>query len=63
MADQELRDKHNVLVGRIKKLSNGKFELRDHHNVLKGIYDPNHNETRDHHNNLVAKGNMLTTLL
>lgn len=63
MADQELRDKHNRLLGKIKTLSNGTLELRDAHNILKGTYDPKRNETRDSHNRLVGKGNLLTTLL
>lgn len=63
MKDQELRDAHNKLLGKIKQLSSGKFELRDAHNSLKGFYDPKLNETRDAHNKLVGKGNLLTTLL
>jgi hypothetical protein len=63
MADQELRDKSNRLLGKIKTLSNGKLELRDHTNSLKGTYDPKTNETRDKSNSLVGKGNLLTTLL
>lgn len=63
MADQELRDKSNRLLGRIKTLSNGKLELRDHTNSLKGTYDPKTNVTRDKSNSLVGKGNLLTTLL
>ena len=63
MADQELRDKNNKLLGKIKTLSNGKLELRDANNKLKGFYDPKQNETRDPNNKLVAKSNMLTTLL
>jgi hypothetical protein len=63
MADQELRDKHNKLLGKIKTLSSGKLEIRDAHNKLKGTYDPKTNQTRDEHNKLVGKGNMLSTLL
>lgn len=63
MPDQELRDKNNKLLARIKTLSNGKLEIRDPNNKLKGTYDPKRNETRDPNNKLVAKGNMLTTLL
>ena len=63
MADQELRDKSNKLLARIKTLSNGKLEIRDASNKLKGTYDPKLNETRDSSNKLIAKGNMLTTLL
>ena len=63
MADQELRDKNNKLLAKIKTLSTGKLEIRDPNNKLKGTYDPKSNETRDPNNKLVAKGNMLTTLL
>jgi hypothetical protein len=63
MADQELRDKSNRLIGRIKTLSSGKLELRDHSNHFLGTYDPKSNETRDSSNRLVGKGNLLTTLL
>lgn len=63
MADQELRDKTNHLLGKIKTLSNGKLELRDATNHLKGTYDPKTNETRDPTNHLVGKGNLLTSLL
>lgn len=63
MADQELRDRNNRLLGKIKTLSNGKLELRDPTNKLKGTYDPKKNETRDPSNRLVGKGNLLTTLL
>ena len=63
MADQEIRDKNNKLLAKIKTLSNGKQEIRDPSNKLKGTYDPKQNETRDPSNRLVAKGNVLTTLM
>lgn len=63
MADQELRDRSNRLLGKIKTLSNGKLEIRDASNRLKGTYDPKSNVTRDSSNRLVGKGNLLTTLL
>lgn len=63
MADQEIRDRNNKLLARIKTLSNGKQEIRDPNNKLKGTYDPKQNETRDPNNRLVAKGNVLTTLM
>ena len=63
MAVQELRDRTHRLLGKIKTLSNGKLELRDHTNRLKGIYDPKRDETRDHTNHMVGKGNLLATLL
>ncbi len=62
MADQELRDSSNRLLGRIKDVG-GKLELRDASNRLKGKYDPRSDTTRDASNRLVGKGNLLGTLL
>jgi hypothetical protein len=63
MADQEIRDRHNKLLGRIKQRSDGKLEGRDASNRLKGTYDPKRNETRDASNRLVGKGNLLPVLI
>jgi hypothetical protein len=63
MADQELRDRHNMLLGKVKTRSDGKLELRDSRNALKGTYDPKRNETRESHKKLVGRGKLLTTLL
>ena len=38
-------------------------QLRDRNGNLKGHYNPSSNETRDRNGNLVARGNMLVTLL
>jgi hypothetical protein len=63
MADQEIRDPNGKLLATIKTLSNGKQEIRDPNGFLKGAYDPKQNETRDPNGRLVAKGNVLTTLM
>lgn len=63
MSEQLLKDRNGSLIGKIKILSSGKHELRDKNGGLKGFYDPKSNETRDAHGSLVAKGNLLTTLL
>lgn len=63
MADQDIRDKYNQLVAKIRTLSSGKREIRDSHNNLLGTFDPKTNQTRDSHNNLVAKGDALTSLI
>jgi hypothetical protein len=63
MADQQIRDKNNRLMAVIKTLSSGKQEIRDHNNHLLGVFDPRSNETRDPNNRLVAKGNVLSSLI
>ncbi|PJE45746.1 MAG: hypothetical protein CUR34_12990 [Sediminibacterium sp.] len=63
MSTQDLRDRKNMLLGRIFTLGSGKQELRNNINGFKGTYDPNTNETRNSIGTLVGRGNLLTTLL
>jgi hypothetical protein len=63
MADQELRDRVGKLLGRIRQLPDGRLELRDPIGRLKGHYNPKSNETRAPSGSLVAKGNVLSSLL
>ncbi len=63
MAEQELRDRHGKLLGKIKTLSNGKLEVRDAHSVMKGTFDPKTDQTRDARGVLVGKGNLLAALI
>ncbi|WP_323032125.1 hypothetical protein [Brachymonas denitrificans] len=63
MTDQQIRDRTNKLIATIKTQSSGKLEIRDSRNRLLGIYDPRTNETRDAANRLVARGNVLTSLV
>jgi hypothetical protein len=63
MSKVQLRNRRGVLLGTIDTQSNGKQILRDKRGVLKGNYDPKTNQTRDRSGKLVAKGNLLTTLL
>ena len=63
MADQQLRDSSNKLIGTISEISNGQLEIRDPSNKRLGTYDPKTNQTRDASNRVVGAGNLLTTLL
>jgi hypothetical protein len=63
MSDQQIRDKNNKLMATIKTASSGKQEIRDPSNRLLGTFDPKSNETRDPNNRLVAKGNVLASLI
>lgn len=62
MADQEIRDRNNRLLGKIRQVGS-KLEARDAQNRLKGTYDPRDDTTRDPSNRLVGKGNLLSALI
>jgi len=63
MSEQELRDRNNRYLGKIKTRPDGKIEIRDASWFFKGIFDPRTNDTRDANDKFVGKGNLLTTLL
>jgi hypothetical protein len=63
MTDQQIRDKNNRLMAVVKTMASGKQEIRDPNNRLRGIFDFKLNETRDPNNRLVAKGNVLSSLI
>jgi len=63
MSDQQIRDKNNRLMATIRTLSGGKQEIRDASNRLLGTFEPRSNETRDQNDRLVAKGNVLSSLI
>ena len=63
MADQKIRDKNNRLIATIKARHDGKLEIRDPNNRALGTYDPKTDQTRNMNNALVAKGNVLTSLI
>ena|GEM_PF-1420236 len=63
MSKQQIRDRSNRLMATIEIKSSGKHEIRDPSNRLLGTYDPRTNDTRDPSNRLVAKGNVLTSLI
>lgn len=63
MAKQQIRDRSNRLMATIEIKSSGKHEIRDPSNRLLGTYDPRTNDTRDASNRMVAKGNVLTSLI
>ena len=62
MAYEEIRDRHNRLLGLIRDVDE-KLEPWDANSKLKVYYYQKINETRDQSNRLIGKGNLLTTLL
>jgi hypothetical protein len=63
MADQVLKDKKGVMIGKISTASNGIQTIKDAKGVTKGTYDPKTNKTRDAKSVGIGTGNLLTTLL
>lgn len=63
MATKELRDRLGNLLGTVETRSDGEQVLRDRQGNLKGTYNPTWDKTCDPQGELVAYGNILTTLL
>jgi hypothetical protein len=57
-----LRGRNNELIGYLSE-ENGFHVLRDKNNNKLGAYNPRTDDTRDLHNRLLGKGNLLGTLL
>jgi len=62
MQTQVLRDRNSQPLGTLSQ-ENGVVVLRDKHNNRLGSYSPKTNETRDNHNRLIGRGNLLVSLL
>lgn len=63
MSAQEFRDAKGNLLGTVAPGDNGQLEGRDPRGQLKGTYDPRTDETRDAMGLVVAKGNVVSTLI
>jgi hypothetical protein len=63
MGEQLLRDKGGKVLGRIRKLEEGRYELRDPQGNPLGVYDQKRDRTLDRLGNVVGYGNLLPTLL
>lgn len=63
MSVQTLKDPHNNAIGYIETEPDGRQVLKDTENNIKGYYDPETDHTRDADYNIVAKGNLLSTLI
>ncbi|REJ46910.1 MAG: hypothetical protein DWQ53_09755 [Microcystis flos-aquae DF17] len=63
MSKQQIRDRSNRLMATIEVKGSGKHEIRGASNRFLGSFDPRTNETRDEANRLLAKGNVLTSLI
>lgn len=63
MADQVLKDKKGLTIGKISTASNGVQTIKDAKGIKKGTYDPKTNKTKDARGITIGSGNLLTTLL
>lgn len=63
MADQQLRDPSGRLIGTIRQLPDGRLEARNPAGSLCGYYDPKKDLTLNRNGSLVARGNILATLI
>lgn len=63
MADQVLKDRRGIVIGRISTASNGIQTLKDSKGIKRGTFDPRTNKTKDSRGITVGTGNLLTTLL
>ncbi len=58
-----LKDSHYNIIGYVEIKPNGDKILKDRHYMILGYYYADLNVTKDRHYNIVAHGDMLTSLL
>ena len=63
MATETLRDSSNNVLGSIETNADGSQVLRDANGTIKGYYDPSTDHTRGPDKQILAKGNVLRTLI
>ena len=63
MGEQVVRDKSGNVLGRIRKLGDGRYELRDRLGNVLGSYDEKRDRTLDKNGNVLGYGNLLGALI
>ncbi|MBZ0090478.1 MAG: hypothetical protein K8H90_08885 [Thermoanaerobaculia bacterium] len=63
MGEQVVRDKSGNVLGRIRKLGDGRYELRDRLGNVLGFYDEKRDRTLDKNGNVLGYGNLLGSLI
>ncbi|MBU2101793.1 MAG: hypothetical protein KKF80_00205 [Candidatus Omnitrophica bacterium] len=63
MAAIEIKNRYGELLGYIKDESDGRKMATTRQGIILGFYNPKTNETRDRQSNLLAKGDILSSLV
>jgi hypothetical protein len=63
MTTEPLKDAYNNVLGSIETNPDGSQVLRDANGKIRGYYDPATDHTRGPDQRILAKGNLLTTLI
>ncbi len=63
MTTEPLKDAYNNVLGSIETGPDGGQVLRDANGKIRGYYDPSTDHTRGPDKRILAKGNVLTTLI
>ena len=63
MTTEPLKDAYNNVLGSIQTSPDGSQVLRDTNGKIRGYYDPSTDHTRGPDKRILAKGNVLTTLI
>ncbi len=63
MTTEPLKDAYNNVLGSIETSPDGSQVLRDANGKIRGYYDPSTDHTRGPDKQILANGNVLTTLI
>jgi hypothetical protein len=63
MTTEPLKDAYNNVLGSIETNPDGSQTLRDANGKIRGYYDPTTDHTRGPDKRILAKGNVLSTLI
>jgi hypothetical protein len=63
MTTETLKEAHNNILGSIETSADGSQVLRDANGKIRDYYDPSTDHTRGPDKRILAKGNVLSTLI
>ena len=63
MATEPIKDSYNNVLGSVETEPDGSQVLRDANGKIRGYYDPSTDHTRGPDKRILAKGNVLRTLI
>ncbi len=63
MKVENVRDAAGYVIGYIEIEDNGNETLKNAKGKIKGVYEAEADHTRDKHNDIIAKGNILRSMI